>query len=373
MGDIQTLLHTWLALPKKGFSRMTLLGEKEIQCDCSGLINLLCDHLSISKPYALERPRAVHYFAILQEIGSSHISQIKPWNLMAWRKDNVPKSGDSGHLLLVVSEPTKLDGDVYRVSVIDATKIEDGLAQREICVHTNAEGRLVGVQLHLSESKVKRTPIYHAPLMNKRYCFGCGVPRKVCLCDQVEPSAVAPNIVILRHPEERKKTLSTVSLIKQRYPAVLVKEGETFSPLRYKQLALLFPDGGNGVERSAVKQRWADSGSSTKDRTADTLLLLDATWRKAKRMLHENDWLAALPRVSITPKVLSDYLLRKVPDANALSTVEVFAMVEEDAELQDLFRVFMQKQIELMGSDKYNNNYRDHINYLPTSDLRESE
>ena len=363
--SLQTLTNTWLELPEKAFARRSMVSSRGIHCDCSGLINLLCEQLAVPKPYALKAPRAVHYFAILQEIGSSNISQVKPWNLMAWRKDNVPKSGDSGHVLLVAGLPQKVAENIYRLAVIDATKVQNGLARREICLHTNDQGRLLGVQLHLSEAKVKRSPIYHAPLLSRRYCLGCGVPRKLCLCNQVEVSRIEPPIIILRHPEERSKTVSTVSLIKQRYPQVLVKEGEIFSPLRHENMALMFPDA--DTEMDPLSRNGASNAAGSLDSLGEqkTFVLLDATWRKAKRMLHENTWLTALPRVSIEPAALSDYLLRKVPSANALSTVEVFAMIQNDMALQGLFRVFMQKQIEVMGKDKYESNYRGYINYTP--------
>ncbi|MFT6433324.1 MAG: DTW domain-containing protein YfiP [Candidatus Azotimanducaceae bacterium] len=360
--SLLTLTNAWLELPAKGFSRNPTVTSSGIHCDCSGLISLLCDSLAVPKPYAIKRPRAVHYFAILQEIGSSNVSQIKPWNLMAWRKENVPKSGDSGHVLLVAGEPHKVEENVYRLEVIDATKLHNGLARREIRLHTNTQGKVIGVQLHESEPKVKRSPIYHAPLLSKRYCLGCGVPRKLCLCNQVEVNRLQPPIIILRHPDERKKTLSTVSLIKQCYPEVLVKEGEVFSPIQYKNLALLFPETRTKANTMQSRSLSTHLDSRTEQQT---LVLLDATWRKAKRMLHENVWLSVLPRVSLEPNKISNYLLRKVPNPSALSTVEVFAMIANDLVLPELFRVFMHKQIELMGKDKYESNYRDYINYPP--------
>ena len=363
--SLQELTSAWLELPEKGFARSPTVNNHGIHSDCSGLVNLLCDHLAVPKPYALKQPRAVHYFAILQEIGSNNIAQVKPWNLLAWRKENVPKSGDSGHVLLVAGEPVKVEEYVYRLEVIDSTKREKGLARREICLHTNAQGRVLGVQLHLSETKVKRSPIYHAPLLNKRYCLGCGVPHKLCLCHQVDVSRLEPSVIILRHPDERSKTLSTVSLIKQRYPQVLVKEGEIFSPLRQNNLALLFPDFDSRNDELTRTDLLEIASNLDVQLEQQTLVLLDATWRKAKRMLHENTWLKSLPRVSLAPTAVSDYLLRKVPNARALSTVETFAMIQSDTALQALFNVFMHKQIALMGRAKYEINYRDHINYTP--------
>ena len=354
---IQTLLDTWLSLPDKGFSRDAQVNSYGIHCDCSGLINLLFNHMGMTKPYALEHPKAVHYYAMLQEVGSSHISQVKPWNLMAWRKDNVPKSGDTGHVLLVAGVPLKTAEQVYHLDVIDATKVSNGLARRKIELHTNEHGTVIGVRLHLSETKVKRSPIYHAPLLNNRYCLGCGIPHKLCLCGQVEASKVQATTIIFRHPDERKKTLSTVSLIKQRYPSILVKEGEQFAPLRGRNLALLFPDTDIGTDK-------IDNADSVDFHPPDmTLILLDATWRKAKRMLHENSWLSDLPRVSIKPQNVSDYLLRKVPSVESLSTVEAFALVQKDLSLQPLFRRFMEKQIALMGKATYEKNYSHFLNY----------
>jgi DTW domain-containing protein YfiP len=174
------------------------------------------------------------------------------------------------------------------------------------------------------------------------------------------------SIIILRHPDERKKTLSTVSLIKQRYPDVLVKEARIFHPMRTPSMALLFPI----INSQANQQQYSPSQHKANDHNklatrAQTLVLLDATWPKAKRILHENSWIADLPRISIKPKSPSGYLLRKVPNANALSTVEVFAHIQNDELLQDHFRWFIKKQIERIGIEKYRRNYRHHINYTP--------
>lgn len=361
--EFTALLKSWLELPEKRFARIPTVNGSGIHCDCAGLITLACDHLLIPKPYALVQPRAVHYFAILQEIGSSHISQLGPGSLLAWRKDRVPKSGDSGHVLVVTGRPQERVEGVYQLSILDATKVHDGLARRDVYVHTNSQGTLIGVQLHLAEAKVKRTAIYHAPLLNNRYCLGCGVPNKICMCHQLNVRQMDTEIVILRHPHERKKTLSTVSLIKQRYPQVLVKEGRVFSPIRNKSCALLFPQ--TSASDEVLLRPRVHKGTAARGGGEQTLLLLDATWRKAQRMLHENSWLAVLPRVSIEPRAGSDYVLRKGPGGAALSTVEAFALVQDDSVLQAHLWSFMARQIEVMGAQRYARNYRGHPNYSP--------
>ena len=159
------------------------------------------------------------------------------------------------------------------------------------------------------------------------------MPKKVC-CGQIEIKPMDTEIIIFRHPDERRNTLSTVSLIKQRHPEILVKEGVNFRPIRRASCALLFPKtptNSPAALNDPPYQAPQESDAET------TLLLIDATWKKAKRMLYENPWLAELPRVALKPPTRSDYLLRKGPGGTALSTVEAFAMVQNDAALRRTF------------------------------------
>jgi len=355
------VLSEWDSLPSKSFTRESHVDELAISCDCSGLFNLLLSHLSITLPYRLSRPKAVHYFNLLQEIGSNKISTLKPGHLLAWRKDVLPSSGDTGHVLMLESEPVLLRDKVYSVSVYDATKRCDGVSKRSIELHTNEQGVLIGAKLHQDESKVKRMPIYHAKIEGSRYCFGCALPHKMCMCGHVEASKDQTSVVIFRHPEERKKTISTVSLIKQRFPSVLVKDSEVFPEPRAKereQQVLIFP-GGDIVEAGFAQLNMQAEAKSLERQ----YILIDATWRKAKKILHLNPWLAELPRASLSLDKLSNYLVRKVPSEDALSTVETFASAVGDSALTTLFDLFMQKQIQMIGADCYRQNYAGHINY----------
>ncbi|MHA2938346.1 tRNA-uridine aminocarboxypropyltransferase [Vibrio sp. RC27] len=56
------------------------------------------------------------------------------------------------------------------------------------------------------------------------------------------------------------------------------------------------------------------------------LILLDGSWREARRMFRKSPYLNALPVISITPTHLSQYLLRKSENENHLSTAEVTAL-----------------------------------------------
>lgn len=59
------------------------------------------------------------------------------------------------------------------------------------------------------------------------------------------------------------------------------------------------------------------------------LIVLDGTWRKAKRMYYENPWLKFLPHLKLDVNKMSLYSeVRKQPKAGYLSTIEsiIYAM-----------------------------------------------
>ncbi|BFM05788.1 hypothetical protein GCM10025791_45920 [Halioxenophilus aromaticivorans] len=350
------MLNEWLALPNKSFARHTHLAEDSLASDCAGLIALLAQTLAIEPAWGLSRPRAVHYYNWLQEVGSNVITNLKPGNLLAWRKDRLPKSGDTGHVLVVNGEPQPCADGVYRVRVFDSSKVSGGLALRDIELHCQQQ-RIVGVRFDLNQRKIKRTAIYHYPMLGGRYCFGCALPRRACNCGALVAADNTINLAVLRHPQERKRTLSTVSLIKQRYPAILVKDGEVFDARGFPEAALLFPE--DDTDSAST------SPPASEKKGSYQLLLIDGTWRKAKKILHLNPWLMALPKVSLEPAATSDYLLRKVQGAQMLSSVEACALAVGDDTLAASLRPFMEKQIALLGRDVYQKNYAHYLNFQP--------
>ena len=60
-------------------------------------------------------------------------------------------------------------------------------------------------------------------------------------------------------------------------------------------------------------------------RPAATLIVLDGTWRQARKLLRLNPWLQRLPAVSFTPTHPSEYQIRKQPAAHCVSTIEALA------------------------------------------------
>jgi len=101
-----------------------------------------------------------------------------------------------------------------------------------------------------------------------------------------------------------------------------------------------------------------------------TLIVIDATWRKAKKMWELQPLLQNLICLRLTNEQISNYRIRKVPKDGYLSTIEsvvVALRLLEDRQqaykpLIDLFSEMIDFQINQMGEETYKKNYGDKIN-----------
>src|SRR5581483_1837096 len=122
----------------------------------------------------------------------------------------------------------------------------------------------------------------------------------------------------LQHPREHRVGVGTARLAHLSLPASSLHVGLDFAGDDAVRAALaadapayvLFPGA------SAI-----DVADLPRDRPL-TLIVLDGTWWQARKLLHLNPKLAALPRVSFTPHRLSDYRIRRQPAAHCVSTIE---------------------------------------------------
>jgi DTW domain-containing protein YfiP len=94
------------------------------------------------------------------------------------------------------------------------------------------------------------------------------------------------------------------------------------------------------------------------------LVVPDGTWRKARKMLHLNPLLAALPRVTLAQGAVSRYRLRKAPGPGALSTVEAIVQALQTLEaptsfepLLKPFEALIEGQIAAMGEEIFRRNH----------------
>jgi len=85
--------------------------------NCSGLVKYLCSK-SKFKIYA---HKAYEIFEELKPRSYQDIDKLERGDLILWRKNNVPKSGSTGHMAVFLTE-VKRDETSITVKVLDASK-----------------------------------------------------------------------------------------------------------------------------------------------------------------------------------------------------------------------------------------------------------
>lgn len=195
--------------------------------------------------------------------------------------------------------------------------------------------------------------------MARARCERCLRPENHCLCALIPSLDSRTRVLILQHPSEVNHALNTARLAALGLRNAQLVVGEVFDDLPSLinqpgyQTRLLFP--GEGAEALAA-------GTET---SLPTLLVVpDGTWRKARKLLHLNPLLAALPRVTLNGAPVSRYRLRKAPGAEALSTLEAIVHALHTLEPQTPFAALLKPfdaliegQIAAMGEHTYQRNH----------------
>ncbi|WP_298719522.1 tRNA-uridine aminocarboxypropyltransferase [uncultured Oceanisphaera sp.] len=158
--------------------------------------------------------------------------------------------------------------------------------------------------------------------MSRSYCHACHLPQSACLCAHVLPQPCPLPVLILQHPLEARHAKSTVPLLRLALPDMQLAITEYLDPLPPPAKGrwwLLYPDThALDVDAEGATLPKADIGG---------LIVLDGTWRKTRRLLHLNPWLRELPALSFSQAPAGEYVIRKGPGGQALSTLESLAHV----------------------------------------------
>ncbi len=147
-----------------------------------------------------------------------------------------------------------------------------------------------------------------------RRCPGCCFPPSHCICGSVTRVPSRTRVVIVRHAQERARTTNS-----GRWAALALARCEILdhavhgAPLAadaipVEDAAVLFPSPAGGPPRPPFP---------------GTLVVLDATWSQARRMIQRIPALQRLPRISL-PGSPGDRL-RQPTVAGGMSTIEAIA------------------------------------------------
>ena len=197
--------------------------------------------------------------------------------------------------------------------------------------------------------------------MSRPRCERCLRPLTHCLCALIPHLHSRHRVLLLQHPSESTHALNTARLAALGLANAQLAVGEVFPELAdwlampgFRPV-LLFP----GETAVAL----ADTGSAEDSRPL-LLVVPDATWRKARKLLHLNPALQALPRVTLSGGGVSRYRVRKAPTAEALSTIEAVVQalneLEGEGRFDALLRPFealIEGQIRAMGEETFARNH----------------
>lgn len=189
--------------------------------------------------------------------------------------------------------------------------------------------------------------------MRKGLCPHCGVHINICVCDVCDTVAHAPPLWVLQHPTEVAHSKGTLRVADACLPGLRTLIGEqpdAFSTLSARSarvpMGVLFP-----------------TPSSQPIETSDTSavsewIVIDGTWRKARKIFLSNPWLNALPHFHFDAPPASAYRIRKAPRDDRLSTAEAIAylleQVSPEVDVRSLRRsmnMLVSRQLSQMPED----------------------
>ena len=158
-------------------------------------------------------------------------------------------------------------------------------------------------------------------------CPACLRAASSCICRWIAPVVQAVDVLILQHPLEVHNAKGSARLLHLSLPNSRMLTGEQFAPdtlaglLAGKHNVLLYPDT-PGDRSLGIAPPPALDPAILLDPTLLRLVVLDATWRKSRKMLYLNPPLQQLPRLPLRDTPASHYLIRKAHAPDQLSTLE---------------------------------------------------
>ncbi|BDT70658.1 hypothetical protein os4_01650 [Comamonadaceae bacterium OS-4] len=175
--------------------------------------------------------------------------------------------------------------------------------------------------------------------MSRPTCPHCLRPQATCLCHLAVPTVSACELLILQHPLEVHHAKNSARLLHLSVPGSRMVVGEAFDEVALQALlpgprttVLLYPP--TAYEGHAAPALLEPSQLQHPETLR--LVVLDATWRKSRKMLHLSPGLQRLPRLALDEVPAGRYAIRKAHAPGQLSTLEAtcaaLAQLERNAE-----------------------------------------
>lgn len=187
-----------------------------------------------------------------------------------------------------------------------------------------------------------------AASVKRPVCSNCLRPQSTCICQWVTPVAHVVEVLILQHGLELDNAKGTARLLHLSLAHSQMATGEVFdgrvllgapigeqAPYKPKYNILLYPVTPHDIAMGLPAPP-ALAPEVLLEPAQLRLIVLDATWRKSRKMLYLNPLLHFMPRLSLLGQAASNYRIRKAHKPDQLSTLEAtcaaLAQLEGQAE-----------------------------------------
>lgn len=138
-----------------------------------------------------------------------------------------------------------------------------------------------------------------------------------CICAKIPQIENRTRVLVLRHIHEAQKSTNTARIAALALSRTEILDWVPLNPpdvdawvKGHGRVWLVWPGGSTAAAGSAPP---------------DALLVLDGTWRQARKILHTHTSLLHLPRLELPPPAAGTRRLREAPNAEARSTLEAIA------------------------------------------------
>lgn len=162
--------------------------------------------------------------------------------------------------------------------------------------------------------------------MGRPTCYRCFWPEPLCWCGSITPMPTRTRFVFLMHPKEfKREKAGTGRLTHLCLPNSEIRMGTDFD--HHAEVQALLGDPANHCVLlypgpTALNLSRGELAPDTLGARRLVVLLLDATWACARKMLRLSPTLQALPRIMFTPTAPSRFIIKQQPQEGCLSTLE---------------------------------------------------
>ncbi|WP_220721430.1 tRNA-uridine aminocarboxypropyltransferase [Agarivorans litoreus] len=180
-----------------------------------------------------------------------------------------------------------------------------------------------------AQRKASATTQFKGRGARRERCQTCQMPQQHCFCEQAVLQDSNCGFVLLMHNKEVLRPSNTGRFIADLIPDTYAFIWQRTDPCQALiklceqpqwQPYVVFPAAFSQPERVREKVELTQG-------CKPLFIMLDGSWREARKMFHQSPWLDKFPVISINPEQASSYGLRSRPIKGQWATAEVAAQL----------------------------------------------